>query len=244
MKNTFSLTKQITSTSIDYENKMRFDTLLSSFQDVAIFHSNEMGVGFYDFLKSSNAIWVLTKVKLYAPKMPMLTETVKFSTYPTDISALRFIREFTASGDMGGIAVGHSEWCVLDATTKSLRKANSLNYPFNLERRTDNVGLEFDNMRYEATNLVYTYKVKLTDIDCNMHTNNVAYARMALNAFDLNEYSNYNFNAFEIKFASQSYYGNEIEIYKNQIEENKVFITGRIKDKCIFSALLSKEKNM
>ena len=240
MKNTFTLTKQITATSIDYENKMRFDTLLSSFQDTAIFHSNEMGVGFYDLLKTSNAIWVLTKIKLYAPKMPLLTENVEFATYPTDISAFRFIREFTALGDMGGNAVAHSEWCLLDATSKSLRKSDSIVYPFDVERRTDNVGLSFDNMRYDIGTYSYTYKVKLTDIDCNRHTNNVAYARMALNAFNIEEFDSYNFTTFEIKFINQSYFGDEIEIYKNKLDENKVFIIGKIQDKSIFSVLLSK----
>ena len=240
MKNTYTLTKQINATLVDYENKMRFDTLLSSFQDTAIFHSDEMGVGFVDFIKTSNAIWVLTKVKLHAPKMPTLTENVEFSTYPTDVSLVRFIREFTALGDMGANAVGHSEWCVLDATTKTLRKSSSIVYPHELKHRTDNVGLVFDNMRYEATNYAYTYKVKLTDIDCNKHTNNVAYARMALNAFTLDEYDCFNFTTFEIKFMAQSYYGDEIEIYKNKIDENKVFILGKIQDKNIFSVIFSK----
>ena len=240
MKNTYTLTKQINSTLIDYENKMRFDTLLSSFQDTAIFHSNEMGVGFYDLLKTSNAIWVLTKIKLYAPKMPLLTENVEFSTYPTDISAFRFIREFTALGDMGANAVGHSEWCLLDASSKSLRKSDSIVYPFNIVRRTDNVGLSFDNMRYDMGKYAYTYKIKLTDIDCNKHTNNVAYARMALNSFSIEEFDSYNFTTFEIKFINQSYFGEEIEIYKNKLDENRVFILGKSKDKNIFSVLLSK----
>ncbi len=240
MKNTYSLTKQINASLIDYNNKMRFDTLLASFQDTAIFHSNEMGVGFEDFIKSSNAIWVLTKVKIYAPKMPVLTENVEFSTYPTDVSLLRFTREFTAFGDKDAKAVGHSEWCVLDATTKSLRKSNSIDYPRDLEHRTDNVGLTFDNMRYEIGDYVYTHKVKLTDIDCNRHTNNVAYARMALNAFSIEEYESFNFTTFEIKFIAQSYYGDEIEIYKNKIDENKVFILGKIQDKNIFSTIFSK----
>lgn len=241
MNNTYSIKKQVDSSMIDYNNVMRFDNALLEFQNLAIFHSHEMGVGFEDLKNSSNAFWVLTKVKLYAPKMPHLTENTTFTTYPTDISALRFIREFTAFGDNGGKVLGHSEWCVLDFDTKQLRRSSSIVYPNDLVHRTDNVGLTFDNARYEISDedYVYTYKVKLTDIDCNRHTNNVAYARMALNAFTIDEYDSYNFNTFEIKFISQSYFASEIEIYKKAVDANTVFILGKSQDKNVFSVVLS-----
>lgn len=241
MNNTYSIKKQVDSSMIDYNNVMRFDNALLEFQNLAIFHSQEMGVGFEDLKKSSNAFWVLTKVKLYTPKMPCLTENTTFTTYPTDISPLRFNREFTALGENGGKILGHSEWCVLDFDTKQLRRSNSIKYPTELVHRTDNVGLTFNNARYDVSSedFAYTYKVKLTDIDCNRHTNNVAYARMALNAFNLDEYDNYNFNTFEIRFIAQSYYASEIEIYKKVVDENTVFVLGKSQDKNIFSVIFS-----
>ncbi len=241
MNNTFNLKTKITSSLVDYDNKMRFDTLLNEFQNATIFHSEEMGVGFEDFKKSSNAFWVLTKIKLYAPKMPKIYENVDFITYPTDISGFRFIREFTALGDMGAKVLGHSEWCVLDLETKRLRRSDSVVYPFNEIRRTDNVGLEFSNMKFDVveSDYSYDYTVKLIDIDCNNHTNNVSYAKMALNAFDIEEYKSYNFTTFEIKFINQSYFGDKITIYKKQVD-NGVYILGKILDKQIFSVMLSK----
>ena len=241
MNNTYNLKTKITPSLVDYENKMRFDKILNEFQNVAIFHSEEMGVGFENLKKTSNAFWVLTKVKLYAPTMPKINENVVFSTYPTDISSFRFIREFTALGENGAKVLGHSEWCVLDMETKGLRRSNSVVYPFDMDRRTDNVGLTFTNVKYEMLDgdFCYDYKVKLTDIDCNKHTNNVAYARMALNAFTIEEYNDYNFTTFEIKFINQSYFGDKIAIYKKKAD-NGVYILGKILDKQIFSVMLSK----
>ena len=242
MKPTYVLNNQITSSLVDNGNKMRFDTLLSTFQDLAVFHSIELGVGFYDLLKKSNALWVLTKVKLYADKMPLLSENVEFTTYPTDISLVRFIREFTASGDMGAKVIGHSEWCLLDATNFSVRRSNSIDYPFDLERRTDNVGLEFTNTKCEILDedYSYTYSVCLTDIDCNNHVNNVAYARMALNTFTPNGFNKFDFKSFEIKFINQAFYGCKIKVFKKQINENTVYILGKTDEKQIFSVILSK----
>ncbi len=240
MNNTFTLKKQIASSLVGLDGKLRFDTLLSTFQQLATFHSEEMGVGFKDLYKNSNALWIVTKIKLYAKKMPTLNETVEFTSYPTNITPLTFIREFTANGDMGGNAVGHSEWCVLDATTKSLKRSNSIVYPFDLPRRDDNVGLTFDKMRYDVNSLeyIYSYTVKLTDIDLNRHTNNVAYARIALNAFNIEEFENSNFTSFEIKFINQTYYNDEIKVYKTEVEKNKFFIVGKVLDKIVFSVII------
>ncbi len=240
MNNTITLKKQIDSSLVGFDGKLRFDTLLSSFQQLATMHSEELGVGFKDLYKNSNAIWIVTKIKLYAPKMPLLHETVEFTSYPTNITPLTFIREFTANGDMGGNAVGHSEWCVLDATTKTLKRSNSIVYPFDLPRRDDNVGLTFSKMRCDddILNYVYSYTVKLLDIDLNRHTNNVSYVKVALNAFSLEEFESYNFTSFEIKFISQTYYNDEIKVYKAEIDKNKFFIVGKVLDKLVFSAII------
>ncbi len=240
MNNTITLKKQIDSSLVGFDGKLRFDTLLSSFQQLATLHSEELGVGFNDLLKNSNAIWIVTKIKLFAPKMPVLHETVEFTSYPTSITPLTFIREFTASGDKGGSAVGHSEWCVLDATTNSLRRSNSIVYPFDLPRREDSVGLTFNKMRCDdgILNYIYTYTVKLLDIDLNRHTNNVSYVKMALNAFSLEEFVNCDFTSFEIKFISQTYYNDEIKVYKAEIEKNKFYIVGKVLDKPVFSAIM------
>ena len=243
MNNIFSITYNVLASTVDKNNNMRFDCILNTFQDIATFHSDEMGVSYEKLLNSSNAIWVLSKIKFVTYKTPLWNEKTTFSTYPTDISSFRFIREFTITGDMGAKVYGHSEWCVLDATTGGLRKSNSIKYPFDLERRTDNLPIPpFERLNYEVddTNYVYTYNVSLTDIDCNNHTNNVAYARMALNSFDLDEYFNCNFKGLEIKFLNQTYIGNSIKIFKKIIEENKVYVVGYKDDNIVFSALFTK----
>ncbi len=241
MNNTYILKKPITASLVGNDNKLRFDTLLSSFQDLATLHSREMGVGFDELLKSSNAIWIVTKIKICVAKMPSLYENVEITSYPTSITPLTFIREFTLTGDMGGSAVGHSEWCVLDATSKTLRRSNSIVYPFDMPHRTDGVNLTFDKMRQDNINFDFSYShtVRLTDIDCNEHTNNVAYVKMALNAFSALEFNSHGFTSLEVKFSSQSYYGDEISIFKAELESGKFFIIGKIEEKTVFSIILS-----
>lgn len=241
MKNTYNYNFTVPASYVDKNLKMRFDSILSLFQDMATFHSQEMGVNYEALLDSSNAFWVLSKISLQVNKFPLSNEKCEAETYPTDISGFRFLRELRLKGSEGADVVGHSEWCVLDATTMQLRRSNSIVYPFDMQRRTDNVGLDFIKERFSTTNedYVYTYKVMLVDIDCNKHTNNVSYAKMAINSFDLQEFNTFNFTKLEIKFISQSYFGDEIKIYK-KVLENKVYVEGKILDKQIFSLVFSK----
>ena len=197
-----------------------------------------MGVNYEALLESSNAFWVLSKISLQINKFPLSNEKCEAETYPTDISGFRFLRELRIKGNEGADVVGHSEWCVLDATTFQLRRSNSIVYPFNIKRRTDNVGLEFIKERFLTTeeDYVYTYKVMLTDIDCNKHTNNVSYAKMAINSFDLQEFNTFNFSKIEIKFINQSYFNDEIKVYKKIINDT-AYVEGKILDKQIFSVI-------
>ena len=239
MNNTYKQQLKIPASYVDQNLNMRFDSILALFQDMATFHSKEMGVSYNDLINSSNAIWVITKIALQVDKFPVSFENCEAETYPTDISGFRFLRELKITGDKGGSVLGHSEWCVLDATTKTLRRSNSIVYPFDVERRTDNVGLTFtkEQISVSESDYVYTYTVELTDIDCNKHTNNVSYAKMALNVFMAEELET--FTKLEIKFVNQTYLKDEVKIYKKVLDD-KVYIEGKLLDKTVFSILFSK----
>lgn len=245
MKDTYVQKTVIPSSLVNYKEEMRFDTLLHMFQNIAIFHSKDLGVSFEEMLENSNAFWVLTKIKVYVEKMPKWNELATFSTYPTDILTYRFMREYLVEGEEGAKVYAHSEWCAIDAENGSIRRSNTIKYPFDLNRRTDNLPLSPFNRYYcdtSLTNKVFSYTIRLTDIDVNKHTNNVTYARLALNAFTIDEWESYDFKSFEIKFVNQSYYGDTVDVFKKVLEDNSVYICGFIGEKTIFSVLLSNTK--
>ena len=211
-------------------------------QDLATAHSYDMGVDHKTILENSNAFWVLSRVKFKINDNIKNNSKVYLKTWPLKPTGIRFIRDFSFKQNKKSVIVAKSEWCVLDATTFSIRKLDSINYPKDLKHIENGVkDIEFSKEKFliSDSNFCYDYKVVLTDIDCNNHTNNVAYARMALNAFEINEFKNYNFSNFEIKFINQSFYGNTIKIYKKQINSTTVYIEGWFEDKKIFYTIFS-----
>ena len=84
----------------------------------------------------------------------------------------------------------------------------------------------------------HTHKCLFTDIDTNKHTNNIAYLRMALNCFTPDEFETFNLEDMQITFLSQTFYGDEIKIYKKETE-NGFYIEGKLNDKAVFNCIFT-----
>ncbi len=236
MKNYLQKNHLITISEVDSNYNLRLDNMFNYFQDATTLHSYELKVDRESMIKDSNAFWVLSKIRLVFNKLPIWNEEITIKTYPTTVSPIRFFREFSITNTNGAKIDCNSEWCVLDATTNAIRRSNSINYPVEMEHLPANPEIPaFCKIKEQVAkeDFAYTYKVYLTDIDCNKHTNNVAYVKMALNAFDVEEYQNLNVLGFEINFLSQSYINDEVDIYKKQVDGG-YYVEGKIQDKTIF----------
>ena len=124
----------------------------------------------------------------------------------------------------------------------AIRKVSSVCYPHDMEYLPQSPYVS-DFLRFKETvdekDFTYLYKTMLTDIDVNGHVNNLCYARMALNAFEPNEFNKYNFTGFELHFISQTYYGYEIFLYKKEIDAG-VYVEGTNNGKTVFKAIFKK----
>ena len=240
MNNTYKQNYTLTYSDVDSNYNMRFDAILSAFQVATLFHSIELNVGTDVLLENSNAFWVLTKSKFKILKMPKFNQEIGVETWPLPATLVRFNREYKIA--LGGEAyvLGTSEWVTLDATTRSLRKSSTIKYPFELEHRTDVSGAgEYSRKREQVgdDNLAYVHTVRYVDIDPNGHTNNVSYVKMALNSFSVEEFNDANFTEFEIQFIAQSYYGDDVDVYKVKTDYG-YYVEGKVNDKTTFIWIL------
>ncbi len=243
MKNYYGIKRKTTSSMYDNNYKLRFDGILTIMQDLATAHSYDMKVDHDTLLKSSNAFWVLSRAKFKINKHIVNDTLAYFKTWPLKPSGIRFLREFSFIQNKNVMVDGRSEWCIIDSKNFAIRRLDSVNYPTDLNyiKKSSNTP-EFSKIKYLVNDEDYCldYKVSFTDQDVNNHTNNVAYSRMALNCFEVEEFNNYDFSTFEIKFINQTFYGDVIKLYKKIVDENTVYIEGRIEDKKIFFVILSK----
>ena len=225
---------------MDANCKLRIDYLFSELQKITAFHSKEMGCDGEAILKNNNAIWVLGKMKLQIANLPTIFDQLELQTWPTSASTVRFLRDYQVVKDGQPIVTAMSEWCVLDADTHALRRANSICYPFDLEHRQERSGCsDFSRIREEVSeeDFNHSHCVRYTDVDVNKHTNNVAYVRMALNTLQIEEQKAQPIKEIEMYYLSESYYGQTVRVFKKKTDYG-YFITGKVEDKIIFDCVI------
>ena len=242
MKNEYSYLLEVNSRLCDNNCKIKFDSVLEIFQDATNFHSYVMGIDKDSLIKSSNAFFVLTKLRFTISQDVFFNDTISVRTWPLKItSPIRFNREYQIQKGGYSAINGHSEWCVLDYETRQLRKVSSVKYPSELihnDEKSDDKSFN-SYLKIDRGEKVYTHKVRYTDLDFNNHTNNVSYVKMALNSFSPSEFSKYNFKGYEIHFNKETTFNDEIEIYKSVVD-NGVYIEGLLNNVKIFECMFER----
>lgn len=242
MKNQIEIKTKVYASCCDDKQRLRFDSILNYFQDIATYHATEMKTDYKTLKELSNTFWVLTKIKFKIDGNIGYNDDIAINSWPLKPQLVRCLRDFTINSASGRI-LGSSEWCMLDFDNYSIKKISSTCYPQELEHLDIRSGVSpFIKLSESVSEEDFygDYTCVYTDIDCNEHVNNVSYSKMALNTFSQKEFSDYNFNAFEINFISQSYLGDVIKIYKKKTEIG-VYVEGKIENKQVFKCLFSKE---
>ena len=240
MQNFYKTEYTVQSTEVDSNWKMRIDHIAQLFQAITGTHSIEIGVDGPTLLEKSNAFWVLSKFKLKFNRLPVMDEALTAETWPTTVKGVRFGRDFLLCKDDETLVMGASEWCTLDYTTKEIRRTNSVCYPTDMPHRDFLSGAgEFIRVRETVNDedFNHTHTCRFVDIDTNKHTNNIAYLRMALNCFSPDEFEKLNLGELQISFLAQTFFGEEIKVYKKQTDYGFYF-EGKCDNKTVFNCVL------
>ena len=206
-------------------------------------HSNLIELDHETMQKKSNAFWVVTKMKVLVNKSISSQDLLKVKTWTHPLTTIRANRDFNIKIKNSVAVKAAAEWCCLDYDTRKIRKLNSIVYPDLEMVETKNNNIEFTNLsqEFEPKHYVYTKTVRATDIDVNIHTNNLKYNVMALDAFTVEELKSFTIKEYEIHFVNESRESDKIDIYKKKVGK-RYFIEGKVEDKVIFRTCL-KVKN-
>ncbi len=231
-------------TCIDFSYNMPIHEILKLIERATFNHANIMGLDHKTMEKSSNAFWIVTKLKLKIKSPISSGQKLNIKTWTHEPNLVRFKRDFVIRSNSRLLLKGSSEWCCLDMTTRKLRKASTVAYPeLEMVEQTD-VKTVYANLRPELDKLdyVYSYIVRATDIDVNFHTNNLKYNYMALNAFTVRELQQIQIKEYELYFINESHEGDIIEIYKKKIGNEYYYIEGKSGFKTIFKTIIKYKK--
>ncbi len=239
MKNWHTEKLTIDDTVVDCTMSVPVTELMKMFEIATFNHSNKIGLDHVSMEKKSHAFWVVTKMKVILLQPIKTGEKINVTTWTRELGTARALRDCVIKSGNKIKAKFLAEWCCLDWETRKLRRLNSIVYPELEMEKTNYIKTEFINMREEVSekDFVYTRTIRATDIDVNIHTNNLKYNYMALDAFSVEELKSFDIKEYEIYFVNESHEGDKIDIYKKKFK-NSFYVEGRVGEKTIFKSVI------
>ena len=221
------------------DGKLNLYSLFNYMQDIASDHAIKLGFGRDDLMKD-NRFWVLSRMYSEITSWPEWEDTIILKTWPNGTDKLFALRNYEVKYPDGRhIASGSSSWLILDRTTKKVQRPDSV-----LSRYYPNLQQEESPVRYasklnpsaEDGNVSPHFRIKISDLDVNLHTNNVRYLKWGLDTYSLEFILNNVPQSAEINYLAESIYDEEIMIRTSAMNDN-----GTVYDHSVFRTTDKKE---
>lgn len=201
------------------DGRLSLNALFNYFQDIAANHAVKLGYGREDLLKHNN-LWVLSRIYAEVSVWPALGEKILIKTWPRGTDRLFAIRDFVVSSfDGRSVVRATSSWLIIDRDTKRIRRPD-----INLTRintaAENHKALDRNAEKIDTTDKEYIkthdLKVKISDLDVNLHSNNTRYLKWATDSYDLDFVLNNTPLSAEINYLAESRFNESIEIMTRQ----------------------------
>ena len=241
MKNFLRKKVYVTSYNVDFNKNLTLPACMGIFQDIADDHGKMIGADRATLLKTSNAFWVITKVKLQINDFPKLNDKLDIETWTIDNTPVKFERDCCIAINKKTLISLKSEWVALDANTRHIRAAKTLKFPFKMKNRSARaVSQEYTLFKESVSQKDFCYMrtIYSTDIDVNMHVNNCYYSRFVLDCFTTEFLKKNKLTEYEIHFLNECKEGEQLNFYKKQLDTNAYYVEARVEDRVIIKVIL------
>ncbi len=202
------------------DGKLNLYSLFDFFQDIASDHAVRLGYGREDLLRNNN-FWVLSRIYAEINQWPEWGNTILIKTWPRGTEKLFALRDYEVRFPDGKTAArATSSWLIIDMTTRRIQRPDNTLSSYKSAVFTGSalprnaMKLEPAGDGHSATEL----NVRISDLDVNMHTNNVRYLKWATDSYDLDFTLNNTPYSAEINYLAESHYNERIGI---RISEEK-----------------------
>ena len=208
------------------DGKLNLYSLFNYMQDIASDHAIKLGFGRDDLMRD-NRFWVLSRIYAEINKWPLWEDSIILKTWPNGTDKLFALRNYEVRySDGRHIASGSSSWLILNHTTKKVQRPDSILSQYNPNLHTENSPIRYAtkiDAAAENGRLTPLFRIKVSDLDVNLHTNNVRYLKWVSDSYDLDFVMNNNPQSAEINYLAESRFDEEIMIRTSVENENGTF---------------------
>lgn len=243
MKNCLTQKFVIDATQCDAFKLVPITELFRLAEVCAFNHADMIGLDHDSMEHKGHAFWVVSKMKLFLKGEITAGDKISVKTWTMQPGLIRADRNISIKRGKTAICKFSTEWCALDMENHKVTKLSTIGYPELEMAETAQIVANYTNLRLpvEKKDYVYTKTIRASDLDLNLHTNNLKYNFIALDAFSLTELENMKICEWEIYFVNESHEKDQIDVYKLKYK-NYFYIEGRVADKTIFRVVVKSKK--
>jgi len=229
---------------IDQSDTMTIGATFDLFQEAAINHAEDLGVG-REAMTKSGQVWILSRLSVFMERRPRFGEKVTLRTWPRSSNKLFAIRDYAITGNgaeassnnsaegaaAGAVVRGRSAWLIVD-----LEKRRPLRPQALIETLPPNEGSnalpganpEGNDPPPSLTVREFSRKQSVlrracySDIDYNGHVNNTRYIQWIQDVLEPEILETAKQIRLDINYLSEVRYGETIRLYLLPIDANSM----------------------
>jgi len=208
--------------AIDKSDKLTLDAVFQFFQEAAISHAENLGVGREEMARTGQ-VWILSRISVLINRRPYYGETVTVRTWPRGGEKLFAMRDFDIRDKDDTAAVsGRSAWLIVDMEKRRPLRPQSVmdNLPQNeglnalVAEASGAAALSERSGLQKAAERQALY----TDVDYNGHVNNVRYVQWIEDALDPQFLEKAEKMRIDINYMNEILSGEIVELLSAQID--------------------------
>lgn len=201
---------------VDYKKEMLLTSLMNYFGDLCTRQSEGLGLTF-DYMKENNCVWVLYKWDINIKKYPVYGEVIKIKTIPNSFRRFYGYRKFEVRNQKDELIIeGDSMWFLIDMVKRKPLKIPKEMYDIFGIFNGDNEKTEIRKIKLtEEFSITKNFYVRYSDIDTNLHVNNVKYADWVLETIPMDIVTKCSLKSINITYEKETMYGDMIKVYTN-----------------------------
>ena len=216
---------------IDKSDRLTLSAVLQSFQEAAICHAENLGVGREDMARTGR-VWILSRMSVQVERRPKYCETVTIRSWPRGGEKLFAMRDYDIR-DKDNIPVvsARSAWLVVDIERRRPLRPQSVmdNLPQNEGQDAFAPGAaaisERGNLSLASDKHAAERKALYTCIDYNGHVNNVSYIKWIEDALNPELLEKADKMRLDINYLNEITAGEVTEIYSARIDDESAAST-------------------
>ncbi|WP_457552909.1 acyl-[acyl-carrier-protein] thioesterase [Desulfobacula sp.] len=162
---------------IDHQFKLSVQSTARFFQEMAMFHTTEIGAG-HDVLLKKGVIWFLYRLEIEFFRYPLMDEKINITTWSRGFKRYKGFREYFIDSSLGKIAKGSSVWLFFDLNRRRISKVRdeiARLYTFEGEKNFDKEIDDWPACGRIRPEQEMDISLRYLDFDMNGHVNNTIY---------------------------------------------------------------------